>query len=182
MNKIKLITLGCQRQTGKDTFCHLIQELNPNIKRVGFADSLKDISSDICYKFFNKYPFDLNAVEKELFRPILIEIGRLARTIDIDYWCKEVYSKIVKWNSNTAIYCITDMRYLNEYQYFKKVYGDSMIFINIERDGAPEPTDEEKIHAPELKKLANVNIEWQSDITFETLKPTVKEFYQKYIA
>jgi hypothetical protein len=183
-NKIKLVCLGTTRQTGKDTFCKLLQEINPKFKRISLADALRSKLSGLCYDFFRKTPDSLSPAEKELFRPVLIETGRVARTIDIDFWCKELYEQIDIYDSMTAnndvIYICTDLRYLNEYHYFKKMYGESMLFINIQRDGAPEPTEEEKIYGPEVAKLADENITWHTDPSLVTLRPIVNQFYQKY--
>ena len=82
--------------------------------------------------------------------------------------------------NNDVIYVLTDLRYVNEYHYFKKMYGESMLFVNIQRDGAPDPTDEEKIHGPEVAKLADEHIFWHTDPSIVTLRPIVAEFYKKY--
>jgi len=183
-NKIKLLTLGTCRQTGKDTFFSLLKELNPNFKRVALADSLKSKMSGFCFNVFGKMPEKLTPEEKEMFRPLLIEAGRLARSVDINFWCKETFEQIDIYDSMTAnndvIYVLTDLRHLNEYHYFKKMYGESMLFVNINREGAPEPTDEEKIHGPEVAKLADEHIFWHTDPSLVTLRPIVNQFYQKY--
>jgi hypothetical protein len=118
-------------------------------------------------------------------RPLMIEFGRMARNEDIDFWCKEIQEQIEIYDSVTnykdAIYCLTDLRYSSEFAFFKKIYGDSMIFINITRDGAPEPTSEELIHGPEVAKLADLNFHWKTDPTLESLRPQIKEFYDKYL-
>lgn len=182
MKSLKLIALGACRQTGKDTFCQLLKELNPHVSRVGLADQLKEFVAPISKRFFNKHPNELNLQNKELLRPSLIEIGKLARTLDIDFWCKEAYEKmydIEQWHPD-VVHCCTDLRYVNEYQYFKKIYGDSMMLVNIDRIGAPEPTQEEKIHGPQVKELADVCITWESDPSLNSLRPKVLEFYNTY--
>jgi hypothetical protein len=182
MKSPKLICLGSCRQTGKDTFCQLLKELNPHISRISLADQLKEFVAPISKRFFNKHPNELNLVNKELLRPSLIEIGRLARTLDIDFWCKEAYEKmydIESWHPD-VIHCCTDLRYPNEYQYFKKIYGDSMLLINIDRIGAPEPTDEEKANGPRVKELADVLVEWETDASLDGPRKTVRYFYDKY--
>jgi hypothetical protein len=183
--KIKFLTIGTEKMVGKDTLCKLLQEINPNVKRISLADALRSKLSGLCYSFFRKEPYLLSPTEKELFRPVLIETGRVARTIDIDFWCKELYEQIDINDGLTiykdAVYCLTDLRYLNEYHYFKKLYGDSMFFINLKRVGAPEPTEEEKIHGPEVAKLADLQLTWETNPDFTALRPQVRDFYNKFI-
>lgn len=183
---IKLICLGSTKQVGKDTFFFLLKELNPKFKRVALADALKSKMSGFCYELFRKMPEQLNSVEKEMFRPLLIEAGRLARSVNQDYWCKELSEQIEIYDSTTAnqdaIYVVTDLRYLNEYNYFKNRYGSSMLFVNIERDGAPEPTGEEKINSPLLTPFADFNLKWETDPSLTSLRPWVKEFYNLYFS
>lgn len=186
MNKIKFIGLGTTKMCGKDTLCKLLQEINPNIKRVALADSLKSILEPLSWRVFNKSIPNLTPDEKEQIRPVMIEFGRMARNKNIDFWCREMLEQIEIYDSlaeyKNAIYCCCDLRYLNEYHYFKNIYGDSMLFVNIERDGAPEPTDEEKIHSPEVAKMADVTFKWHTDEGFVTLRPLVRDFYNKYLA
>ena len=179
--------LGSKKQVGKDTFCHILKELNVNMKRVAFADQLREYVSPITNHFFCKHPKDLTPQEKELVRPIMIEVGRLARQLDIDYWGKIVADHIKQeWHAqekeglDKTIFICCDCRYSSEYHYFKREFGDIVMLVNIERNGAPEPTDEEKIHSPELKKLADVNFNWNTDESFITLRPQISHFYSKY--
>jgi hypothetical protein len=182
-NEIKLICCGTTRQTGKDTLCQLFSELNPNIKRVSLADELRAQVNHLAVKFFNKPIAKLNGGEKELFRPILIEVARLARSIDIDCWCKELYQQIEIYDSlakyKDSIYFLTDLRYENEYRFFKNIYGNSMFFINISRNGAPEPTAEEIKYGPEVAKLADLQLSWHTDQTLNSLRPIAKDLYSK---
>lgn len=185
MSKIKIIGLGSCRMVGKDTFLSLLGENSFSFQRFAFADALKESLENFSLTLFDKNISQLSPEQKEILRPVLIAGGRAAREINKDFWVNKVLDQIdkeIRYNSRVIIPVITDVRYCSEYNRIKKQYGDSFLFVNIERIGAPEPTEEEKIHAPELKKLADVNINWQTDLTFESLRPIVCEFYQKYIA
>lgn len=186
MTKIEFLGLGTTRMCGKDTFCKLLQEINPNIKRVALADSLKSILEPLSWRVFNKPISNLTPEEKERFRPTMIEFGRMARNKDINFWCREMLEQIEIYGSlieyKDAVYCCCDIRYINEYHYFKNIYGNSMLFVNIEREGAPEPTSEEKIHGPEVAKMADVTLKWHSDKTLVSLRPIVADFYNTYLA
>ena len=185
MQSPKILMLGAKKQVGKDTFCQLLQELDPTIERVAFADQLREYVSPITKQFFGRHPNNLTSQEKELVRPIMIEVGRLARTININYWVEIVADHIKRqWQRDEAgretIFVCCDCRYRNEYTYFKREFGEKVMLVNIERIGAPEPTEEEKIHAPELKKLADVNFSWNTDESFVTLRPQIQYFHDKY--
>ncbi len=173
--------LGSSRMTGKDTFFSLLSKHDSRFKRWAFADVLKEYCETLCREAFGKNVFQLEPSEKEMFRPILIEVGRLFRSIDEDYWVKQVHMQINNRTSvdPTVIPIITDGRFSNEYNYFRKIYGESALFINIERIGAPDPTDEEKRNIPELMKLMDKTISWNTDPTFDSLQPIVSDFYNK---
>jgi hypothetical protein len=184
--KPKFLALGTCRMVGKDTFFSLLNEIDPRFKRMALADELKSKMSRFCYSVFGKTPERLTPEEKEMFRPLLIEAGRVARSVDVDFWCKQLMEQIVinkiANEYQDSVYTLTDCRYPNEYQYFKKIYGDSMLFVNIERIGAPEPTEEEKVNSPELIKMADANIRWGTDPSLESLRPIVRKFYNQYFA
>jgi len=183
-NQIKFIGLGSQKRVGKDTFCQLLQELDPRIKRIALADTLKSILEPLSWRLYKTSIGGLSDEQKERFRPLMIEFGRAARNENIDFWCSELYEQIQIYDGLTmykdAIYCCCDVRYVNEYNFFKKIYGDSFLMVNINRIGAPEPTDEEKIHGPEVAKLADFHLTWETDSSLMTLRPIVADFYNKF--
>jgi hypothetical protein len=184
--EIKLIALGSTRMVGKDTFYTLLSRLYPDrfFTRYAFADQLKDYCNPLCRSIFNRSIHNLTPEEKEMFRPILIETGKICRSLDIDYWVKRTYEKMqrdsMEYPSVPSIAVASDLRFTNEYVFLKNIYEDSMVYVDIERIGAPEPTEEEKKHSPELKKLADDRIIWPSDPTIDSLIPTVANFYNKY--
>ena len=181
MKSPKIILISGNRVVGKDTFFTLLQEINPNFKRWAFADSLKIILEPVCLKLFNKSIKDLTPIEKELFRPIMLATGKTAREIDVNFWVKCVAEEIKLYmDFQEIIPVICDNRYISETNYFKEIYGNSMLLINIDRIGAPEPTSEEKINGPKVKELADVLIEWKTDASLIEPRKTVSYFYDKY--
>ena len=182
MINIKCLVLGSSRMVGKDTFFSLLSKHDERFKRWAFADVLKEYCEPLCKKAFNKCICQLEPNEKELFRPVLIEVGRLFRAIDEDYWVKEVHRQIKNMSDTNPdiIPVITDGRFPNEYRYFRGVYGDSMLSINISRHGAPEPTEEEKKQIPELMSMMDTSILWNTDSTTNSLLPIVSNFYNKH--
>ena len=180
-NNIKVLGLGVNRMVGKDTFFSLLSEIDPRFKRVAFADALKDSCEDLCKYFFDKGISQLTPSEKEIFRPILIESGRVGRTLDIDYWVKRAI-KTAETFPEESITVITDVRFENEYLYLKKIYGEKFFFVNLLREGAPEPTDEEKKNGPETAKHANMTFYWKTDPTRKLIKAEVQDFYKVYFS
>ncbi len=180
MNKIKLIAVTGTRLTGKDTFYKLLQENNISFVRYSFADNLKKLTADIAKGLFDKSIAALTPEQKEVMRPVWIHVGTEARKIDINIWAKRIERSIETSVNYGYVPVITDMRFLNEFRYYKNLYGDTMLLVNITRDGAPEPTGEEKIHGPEVAKMADYSLHWGTDPTYLSLRPLVAEFYQKF--
>ena len=181
MKNIKVIALGSTRMVGKDTFYALLCNCSPKFYRIAFADHLKYMINPLCRELFaHKIVNELSPSEKEIIRPVMISVGEAARKIDQDFWIKKAYQLISLNTDAYSIPVITDMRYLNEYNYFKNIYGDSFLFIDINRVGAPEPTAEEQIYAPPLKKVADVSLTWDTDPTMLTLQTHVNGIYEKY--
>lgn len=181
-NKIKILALTGTRLTGKDSFIRLLRENDPRFIRVSFADELKQVTRDISFALFNKPICELSPSEKEIMRPIWIYVGTEARKTNIDCWAEKVQGKIRTAVDVGCLPVISDMRFRSEYDFYKNLYGDSMFLINITREGAPEPTEEEKIHGPEVARMADYHLHWKTDETFESLRPQVKLIYDTILS
>lgn len=181
-SKIKLIMLAGSRVSGKDTFYKILSEINPFYKRIAFADNVKKITDYLSKKLFKLHINELNPEQKEMFRPILISVGMVGRNIDKDFWAKKVKKDIELCLNAGFVPVITDCRFVSEYEFYKKIYNDSLFLINITREGAPEPTEEEKIHGPEVAKIANYHLNWPTNQDFTLIRPMVREIYNKYLA
>jgi hypothetical protein len=181
MNKIKLISITGTRLVGKDTLYKLLRELDDRFVRVSFADELKALFEDISFTLFDRRVDQLSPEQKEILRPWLIQVGTKAREKDINIWAKKVEGFIDDSIFNGRIPVITDMRFKSEHDFYKNIYGDGMFLINLSRNGAPDPTDEEKIYGPEVAKLADYSLTWHSDPTSVSLRPIVADFYQKFL-
>lgn len=157
----RFILIGGNRVVGKDTFCNILRKKlelqGVTTKRIAFADPLKEMLEGVCNELFKKNINDLTPYEKELFRPLLLSLGKLGRELDIDFWVKLALRRI---DYSTSIYIFTDVRYLNEYQFLVKEFNSQCHFLWIDRIGAPPPTIEEAAHGPILKAHADLTIEW----------------------
>lgn len=167
--KHKIIGLYGNRGVGKDTLYHTIaKEWDKAVTsdmffaRRAFADKLKEGLNPIAQEMFGKDVNKLSQKEKEIFRPILIAYGCAWREIDPLHWVKIVDESFNLFNNSEKI-IVTDFRFPNEVKFFKKKYKDSFYLIGLDRKGAPEPTDEEKKHITEMKKLCDIFIVMKND-------------------
>lgn len=182
---IEVIIVCGTKRCGKDTFYNLLRQKSEKFIRFAFADKLKEYLTPYSYALFHKEVDDLNDSEKETLRPVLIAAGMAARKINPDFWVERIYSSIDYYDSLPgddfiAIPVITDGRFVNEVEYFQRKYGNKCLVVNIERDGTPEPPDEEKKNAPEVARLADYSIVWPTDPTLEICKEYVDNFYSNF--
>lgn len=169
------------RRCGKDTFVSILKSLDARVKRVAFADALKN---DLAQLFDEKFNVNIHTMEgeiKEILRPILISYGCSWRDLDPLHWVKVVDSKIQKTIDNGYIYCPVDFRFANEIKFFKDKYGDNFKLISIHRNGGPEPTEEEKRNMPEIEPFIDFELTWDTDPSLVSIVPQVKYFYEEHI-
>lgn len=104
MNKI--IVISGKQYSGKDTFAKILLEKLDGFKRVGIGDAIK-----IQYGRDNGLSFDEIELNKHLYRADLIELGNYGRSIDGDYWLKNLadMDKII----------VPDVRVEHELNFFK---------------------------------------------------------------
>jgi dephospho-CoA kinase len=134
--KPTIFMLSGYLQSGKDTVAdYLVDEYN--FTRFAFADALKDQVAE-------KYNIDRTLMDSsdgkksktssgETVRQILIKHGLEMRTIDPDYWIKNIISSIDKSENKQGFYVISDWRYPNEYDQVYKYFGDIVKTIRINR-------------------------------------------------
>lgn len=165
-------------RVGKDTFFSLLQKTNPKFKRYSFADALK---ADLRGFLWEKCQIDINTAtggEKELIRPLMIAYGCLQRNLgDGLHWVRRVEQQILADVSvENIIPVITDFRFQNEVEYFKKKYVLNL--VEVKRAMAPNPPDEEKVNQPLISKYVDYTINWPTvgEENFNALEKYVKDF------
>jgi hypothetical protein len=94
-------------RSGKDTAAEALTARG--YKRVAFADALK---AD-CEKIIGQPFTAMTPEQKEFWRPLLVEYGRLRRAQHPDFWVWQVESALKMVEPSTPV-CITDVRYSNE--------------------------------------------------------------------
>lgn len=162
MNKTSLIILGATRQVGKDTLCQRFMELDPRFRRFAFADRLKNDLTPFVQSAFGLYLPTCSLAEKELLRPILIAYGVAQRAIDPDHWVKKLWTEIEaqKDYHPNFIPVICDGRFPNEIKYFRQHYPGQVVYIHVNRTGAPPPTEEEEKHWKWMALQADFTLDW----------------------
>lgn len=168
--KPKILLLGATRQTGKDTLCQRLTELDSRFWRFSYADPLRDDLSALFADRFGVYIYNCTPQEKELVRPIMIAYGMAQRRRDPDYWVKRTLTNIEARfvHHSNSIPVVTDCRFMNELDLMKREYDATFVFV--ERDGAPPPTDEEEKHWPALKERADLVFRWGNNTVEEQLE------------
>lgn len=149
-------------RSGKDTLANAIlaecdiqdNELNVGITK--FANSLKQALQDAFDALGVKIDvFTEDPIVKEMLRPVLVEFGRFARSIDKDVFVKDVVRCIeetVDQETSTVI-VISDMRYANEYDILEascRKHGWVFVPVYIGRVGLGPANPEEASSFNEL--------------------------------
>lgn len=211
MSKL-IIALSGVARSGKNTFADILQyQLRTTrglcCQQFSLANELK-----LDCEQFIKEKLGLNVwsnvtEEKEIFRPILIEYGKIKRKqTNGQYWTNLLTDKVKYGSHDVAI--ITDVRYSeyedDELQWVKKLDG-VLVHISkfLTRDGIsivfnqtnPDkiytlpPNEPEKINDPKMKEGADYIIEWEDQTRYydgelmqnDYLNSVVSDFIKKLV-
>ncbi len=190
---IKYLLITAAARHGKDSFANILGDMyktQPTYSFISyaFADALKYYVENISIDMFGKTVFALDNKQKEIIRPILIAVGCAWREIDPLHWVRKVDDFInegpdynIQNQKNISV--IKDCRFVNEIEYFKNKYGDSVFVLELIRENGPEPTDEEKKNIPLLKNLIDLSLtipEFSGQDYMAGLKPIVEKFYSDH--
>lgn len=160
-----VLGISGNRGVGKDTLCSHLCALNPHIRRIAFADRLKEDVAPLIQSQFGYDSLSLTPEQKEIVRHLYIGYGMAWRAKDPLHWVKIVANQIEDeaMISPTCIHCVTDFRFTNEVQFFRERFGDEFRLVNVVRDGAPAPTEEEEKHFRQVSAMADYRVEWGHD-------------------
>lgn len=166
----QVIGLSGVAGSGKDTLFNLLGLRNSNVKRFALADILKQEISPFLKELYQIDIFNCSRDEKNLVRPILVEHGKIRRTLTSGtYWTSKLTESIKEFISldpkNVAI--ITDIRYAeyeeDELFWLKKTLGGYLIHITMtlgKNEKLQPPNKEEEINDPVLRKFSDLRIIW----------------------
>lgn len=123
-------------RSGKDTAAQVL--LDNGWKRMAFADQLKlDVERIVGCPLAGP---GANPVDKEFWRPLLVEYGRLRRKQHPDYWVWQVEANLRMTAAPGDRVVLTDVRYKNECEWILNRGG---ILIYVERPGVGPANSEE---------------------------------------
>lgn len=166
----QVIGLSGVAGSGKDTLFNLLSLRNLNIKRFALADILKQEISPFLKDLYGIDILNCSRDEKNLVRPILVEHGKIRRTLTSGtYWTSKLTQGIKEFISldpkNVAI--ITDIRYAeyeeDELFWLKKTLNGHLIHITMtlgKGEKLQPPNKEEEINDPVLRKFSDLRIIW----------------------
>jgi len=102
----QIIVISGKQYSGKDTLAKILLEKLIDFKRIGIGDAIK-----IKYGQDKGLSFEEIETNKHLYRADLIELGNFGRSIDCDYWLKNLadMDKII----------VPDVRVEHELNFFK---------------------------------------------------------------
>ena len=115
-----ILVISGKQYSGKDTLAKILLEKLDGYKRIGLGDAIK-----IEYSIRKKIPLDEIITNKHLYRNDLIELGNWGRSVDDDFWIKNLlgFDKII----------VPDVRVIHEAEFFKNA---GAFLIRVESDYA----------------------------------------------
>jgi len=147
-----VIAIIGEKRVGKDMAFNIIKEALPEWERIGLADEIKSIVSDVLHIplniFENMKNNETMLMPRVTARTILQDLGqRLKLNFGKEIWCEQALNKMIP----SINYVITDIRFPFELGYFKKL--DDVIAIrilrdtNVGKDNHPSETSSKDIEA-----------------------------------
>ena len=145
-----IVLLSGYARCGKDTFAEEMIRYSQDIKRIAFADALKDAANDFSINLGLSVNFHDDTV-KATHRETLVALGRFARSIHKDVF---VYNLTEAATRERGHVVVTDTRYINEVvvtkQLMNEVRGWRVIHLHIETEGVGPANDEEAASIREM--------------------------------
>ncbi len=137
---IDILGLGVTAQVGKDTAAEYLERW-PGIKRVAFADTLKNVASDLFGLSYEQCYGSVSIKEKVdprynlTPREIMQGLGEKMREIYSDIWIDTVLNITIPQLREQGLckFVISDVRYPNEAEKIKEAGG---VVVKITREGS----------------------------------------------
>jgi adenosyl cobinamide kinase/adenosyl cobinamide phosphate guanylyltransferase len=145
-----IVLLSGYARSGKDTFAEGMTRYSVDVKRMAYADALKDAANE----FSRNLGLSVNFHEetfKAQNRDTLVALGRFARSIHRDVF---VFNLTEAANRERGHVVVTDCRYLNETIVTKQIMGEvrgwRVIHLHIETEGVGPANEEEATSIREM--------------------------------
>ncbi len=161
--------VGCTRQQGKDTLAALLRQLDPRFTPFSFARALKEDLDPFLRQHYGVDIWTCSTEQKEWVRPLLISHGMAMRARDPDHWVKRTIADIKAHLAREDIIpIVTDCRFVNEVSLMHAAFP-GFRYVNVTREGAPPPTEEETRHAPAVAAMADYALHWGGETEAQQL-------------
>lgn len=160
MQNNKILAISGNFRVGKDSVFNILSRFLP-VKRVAFADSLKNATKDLCWDLLKIDVWTEDLKEKEVIRPILVCVGNTARARNENVWVDKVRPLISEIRQKGQIACVTDARFKNEATFIQDELQGLMVYVDrVLPDGTLQPpaNQSEAENSPIMKSLANVHV------------------------
>lgn len=154
------------RAAGKDTLFLCLHTIDHRFERHAFADALKADVAPLIREKLRYDPDALTAEEKEVVRHLWIGWGMTCRAHSPLHWVNVVIGNIDHgwaWRDAPFVPVVTDVRFENEVTALRARYRSAFKLVNLVREGAPPPTDEEEKHFRKVEALADIHVKWGFD-------------------
>lgn len=169
---MKVFLIAGKAGSGKNEVANIIKEELPNTVITAFSKYIKLFTLELT---------DWDGDDSNKPREFLQNMGDKLRAIDEDFLTKRILEDIELYKrEGISNVVISDVRLVNEIEYFKKIYNIEVIAIRVNSNTSMrELTDREKLHHTELA-LDNYNkFDYIIDNKFDdNLKIQVKEILE----
>ena len=164
-----LLLLSGNAEAGKSTMAKYLLDKYENYVEYALSDKLKQLTFELL-KLFNvsiDSIDDLYNVEtKKNYRKYLQLIGTecCRKVFGDDFWCNMLNKDIKKSITDGKNVIISDVRFLNEHNYFKRKYENkiNVVSIMIKRTDANSLTSEQQLHSSE-SEVDNLTYDYKID-------------------
>lgn len=184
-----IIGLHGAKGSGKDQFFKSAKQQFPklDIRKIAYADPIKNevcrifnLNNEDEYDYFKRVhiSYKVPGVESPIQvagRQIVREIGMMMRRYDVDQFVDYVEHEIRK--APDAVWCITDLRFDNEWRSVRRMDG---VVVKINRDGIDYDGHVTETELPDSDCdyiLENVNLTLQGygDVVSQTMRSILKK-------
>jgi hypothetical protein len=145
-----IVLLSGYARSGKDTFAEGMTRYSVDIKRIAYADALKDAANEYARNLGLSVNFHEETFKAQ-HRDTLVAMGRFARSIHRDVF---VFNLTEAANRERGHVVVTDCRYLNETIVTKQIMGEvrgwRVVHLHIETEGVGPANEEEATSIREM--------------------------------
>jgi tRNA uridine 5-carbamoylmethylation protein Kti12 len=167
-----IVLLSGYARSGKDTFAEGMTRYSMDIKRIAFADALKDAANDFSINLGLSVNFHDDTV-KAAHRETLVAMGRFARSIHKDVF---VYNLTEAASRERGHVVVPDTRYINEVVVTKQLMGEvrnwRVVHLHIETEGIGPANEEE---AASIREMLEGTIPDQTYVFKPNTAVTIRE-------